>query len=271
MESKNEGNRVFSWRESLCPLAAGLLGGAVSTTLLLPLDVIKVRMQVHEDSSPSSPKRTSPDLKTPSTKRLNSIRLARGILRHEGWRGLYQGLSPAVVGASIAWGGYFFFYEGFKQQLSHYYEKQYLRNLTVDAPPPKVVLSSLDNFGLACSAGAVMVFITNPIWLIKTRMQLQMKETAKKYGARKEPYKGLFDAFRTIVREEGFWALYKGTVPALLLTSHGGVQFVVYEYLKLYFDLKRLPRSSEGNSKLPVMERLQQSLGYLTMGAVAKM
>jgi solute carrier family 25 folate transporter 32 len=266
------GTKSFSWRESLCPLAAGLLGGAVSTTLLLPLDVIKVRMQVHEDtSSASNRKKSANHPSAPTTKRLNSFRVVRGILRHEGWRGLYQGLSPAVVGASIAWGGYFFFYEGFKQQLAHYYQYRCYNDNARDVPPPPVILSSIDNFGLACAAGAVMVFITNPIWLIKTRMQLQMKETAKKYGARKEPYLGLFDALRTIVREEGFWALYKGTVPALLLTSHGGVQFVVYEYLKLYFDFKRIPRNVDGGVKQPVMERLQQSLGYLSMGAVAKM
>jgi solute carrier family 25 folate transporter 32 len=53
-------------------------------------------------------------------------------------------------------------------------------------------------------------------------MQLQMTQTAKSKGM-KDPYTGMFDAARTIVREEGVAALYKGAVPALLLTSHGGV------------------------------------------------
>ena len=35
-----------------------------------------------------------------------------------------------------------------------------------------------------------------------------------------------------IIKEEGWLALYRGILPALFLTSHGAVQFVVYEKLK---------------------------------------
>ena len=48
------------------------------------------------------------------------------------------------------------------------------------------------------------------------------------------------DAARTIVREEGALALYKGAVPALLLCGQGAVQFAVYEWLKA-----RVPKHSE--------------------------
>ena len=97
-------------------------------------------------------------------------------------------------------------------------------------------------------------------------MQLQMKKSADSFGAKK-PYTGILDAALTIVREEGFWALYKGTVPALALTSHGGVQFVAYEFLKKHFHVVR-PKHDESKS---VLERLELSLGFLTMGAVSKM
>ena len=71
-----------------------------------------------------------------------------------------------------------------------------------------------------------MVLLTNPVWLVKTRLQLQRNE-----GTR-VPYKGILDAFTRIVKEEGWLALYRGILPALFLTSHGAVQFVVYEKLK---------------------------------------
>ncbi|CAB9499707.1 dinucleotide transporter 2, mitochondrial [Seminavis robusta] len=166
-----------------------------------------------------------------------------------------QGLTPAVIGSAVSWGGYFYLYEGFKKQLRQ--SKQ--------ARGKSEELHSLDNFGVAVLAGACMVFLTNPVWLIKTRMQLQMKRSSDAYNVKK-PYKGLVDAAATIVREEGFWALYKGTVPALALTSHGGVQFVAYEFLKKHFHYAR-PKRDESKS---VLERLELSMGFLTIGAVSK-
>lgn len=184
-------------------------------------------------------------------------------MRHEGLAGLYQGWTPAVIGSAVSWGGYFYFYEAFKRMLVDY------RLGTIGSTQnPSSVLDSGDNFVLAVTASAVMVLMTNPVWLVKTRMQLQMKKSQLKHNI--QPYKSTADAFRSIVRDEGFLALYKGTGPALLLTSHGGVQFVVYEYLKKHFHYSRAKRNI-GDKELSVTERLELSLGYLLIGSVAKM
>jgi solute carrier family 25 folate transporter 32 len=45
-------------------------------------------------------------------------------------------------------------------------------------------------------------------------------------------YRGFLHAVRTIVRDEGPMALYKGLVPALFLVSHGAIHFTIYEELK---------------------------------------
>lgn len=241
--------------QTFAPLLAGLAGGACSTVLLYPLDLLKVRLQVNEDPRSTKSAKSKP--------RLSSMQMFRVIVRHEGLLGLYQGLVPAVIGSAVSWGGYFFIYEGMKSEY---------REVVLSSPKQTEVrpLNSVENFTLACLAGASMVAITNPVWLIKTRMQLQMKRTAKELHMRKQPYNGMLDAGRTIIREEGFWALYKGAGPALLLVSHGGVQFVVYEFLKRHFHVSRAKRdpAKERNS---VIERLQLSMGYLTMGALSKM
>ena len=124
---------------------------------------------------------------------------------------------------------------------------------------------------MACSAGVVMVFVTNPFWLIKLRMQLQMKRASERLSTNARPYTGMVDAARTIIREEGLWALYKGTGPALLLTSHGGVQFVVYEFLRKNFHLAMTNQRETRDKSQPILQRLENSLGYLLMGATAKM
>lgn len=49
-------------------------------------------------------------------------------------------------------------------------------------------LGPLHHLGAGYVAGAIMVFATNPVWMIKTRMQLQ-DNTAKTGAVR--PYAGL--------------------------------------------------------------------------------
>lgn len=220
---------------STTPLLAGFAAGVVSTTLLLPIDVVKVRLQV-------------------TTRRLGFGSALRGILLHEGWRGLWVGWTPAVLGSAVSWGGYFYFYEGLKKQMVEFKGGQ-----------DTSILTSVDNFGLACTAGGLMVLITNPIWLVKTRMQLQMKRASEKHEIK--PYRHMVDAFRTIARDEGALALYRGVGPAMLLTTHGGVQFVVYEYLRKHFHVNKAQRSAQDS----VLDFLEKSIGYLAMGAVAKM
>jgi solute carrier family 25 folate transporter 32 len=81
----------------------------------------------------------------------------------------------------------------------------------------------------AAQAGAMVCLVTNPIWLIKTRMALQARAAVPGVV----PYKGLIDALVRIGREEGLRGYYKGIGPSLVLqTTHGAIQFAVYEELK---------------------------------------
>lgn len=244
-------------RMTTAPLIAGFSGGTISTLLLLPLDNVKVRLQVYE----GDPENKASSEATKRRKRLGPLRVVRGVIRHEGFAGLYQGLIPALIGSSVSWGGFFFVYESFKTELRH--------RRAQSTGSEEHSLTSVDNFLLACASGGVMVGLTNPIWLIKLRMQLQMKKASELLHTTVKPYNGMLDAAQTIVREEGFSALYKGSGPALLLTSHGGVQFLVYEFLRKNFHYARAQRDDQDNN-LSVWNRLEKSAGYLTMGAIAK-
>ena len=203
-------------------LIGGLLAGVVSTAVTHPLDLIKVRYQVKAGKELAY--RSVTDAVTT-------------IIRTEGLAGLYQGLTPALIGSAPSWGGYFFFYERAKARYSG---------------PARRKLSTLQHLVAAVEASTIMVIITNPVWLIKTRLQIQRKQLMDGSTSVTRPYKGFFDAARTIVREEGPLALYKGLGPALVLVSHGAVQFVVYEYLKEHMKAKT-------------------SWDYLFMGAASKM
>ncbi|KAM3573457.1 hypothetical protein VYU27_004565 [Nannochloropsis oceanica] len=208
-------------------LIAGMVAGAVSSAMLLPLDLIKVHLQVYDRAGRPFP---------------SMLKGLQSIVQQEGYRGLYKGLTPALLANGVSWGGYFLFYEHAKNR--------YLRE--------QRQLTSVHHLLSAFEAGIIMVFMTNPLWLIKTRMQLQpgvgagvssmsggtaaTEATAKAINISKQvAYTGLIHAVRTIVKEEGPLGLYKGLFPALLLTSHGAIQFVTYEWLKKAAEPYQMP------------------------------
>ncbi|XP_072090867.1 folate transporter 1, chloroplastic isoform X2 [Arachis hypogaea] len=194
--------RQWHWENA----AAGGTAGFATVAVMHPLDVVRTRFQVNDG-------RVS---HVPNYK--NTVHAIFTIARSEGLRGLYAGFLPGVIGSTISWGLYFFFYDKAKQR--------YARNRE-DTLSPGLHLAS------AAEAGGLVCLCTNPVWLVKTRLQLQtpLHQT--------RPYYGIFDAFRTIMREEGFRALYRGIVPGLFLVSHGAVQFTAYEELrKVIVDIK---------------------------------
>ena len=44
------------------------------------------------------------------------VRSFQVVVKNEGWKGLYQGMSPALFAASGSWGGYFYIYELSKER-----------------------------------------------------------------------------------------------------------------------------------------------------------
>eukprot|EP00730_Choanoeca_flexa_P018140 TRINITY_DN8804_c0_g1_i2.p1 TRINITY_DN8804_c0_g1~~TRINITY_DN8804_c0_g1_i2.p1 ORF type:complete len:163 (+),score=13.53 TRINITY_DN8804_c0_g1_i2:90-578(+) len=77
------------------------------------------------------------------------------------------------------------------------------------------------------TAGVVTPFVVHPLDLVKTRLQVQDGHAA---NAR---YRGLVHAFRTIVREEGWRALYQGVQPnAIGSAASWGSYFFFYNKIK---------------------------------------
>ena len=87
--------------------------------------------------------------------------------------------------------------------------------------------TSLVHMLSAATAGTATAMFTNPIWVAKTRIQL---DSSLSQGERK--YKNSWDALKLIVKEEGIRGLYKGISASILGLSESTIQFVTYEYLK---------------------------------------
>ena len=190
-------------------LFAGSVAGMASKTILQPLDLIKVRLQVQDGRGPNEYR--------------GMFDAIQKVVRNEGALGLYRGLLPNLMSAGVSWGTYFFTYNKFKEIFK--------ARLRASLPPERqsaAQLGPLTHLLCAAASGCIATTLTNPIVMVKTRLQLQGKEP---YSAARQ-YTGTFDAFTRIVRDEGFFALYRGLGPSLVLVSNGALQFMCYEELK---------------------------------------
>lgn len=77
----------------------------------------------------------------------------------EGPRALYKGVTANAVGSGLAWGSYFYGYEWIKSQIH--------AHTGATEPGP---LTPGAHVAAAMLAGALTLFATNPIWVVKTRM-----------------------------------------------------------------------------------------------------
>jgi solute carrier family 25 folate transporter 32 len=140
----------------------------------------------------------------------------------QGWLGLYAGLSPALAGGTLAWGLYFACYNRAKARYASW-------------APQRAELPAAAHLAAAAEAGAAVSVLTNPVWVAKTRLQLQRRGRDASCGRdapEARPYRGLAHALRRIAAEEGLRGLYRGLLPSLALVSHGALQFTAYEALK---------------------------------------
>ena len=92
---------------------------------------------------------------------------------------------------------------------------------------------SFMNFLSASIATCLAVTFTNPMEVIKIRMQLQGELCASRSYV--QVYRSLPHAFITIANHEGLFALQKGLVAAYSYqTMMNGTRFMVYEHMKSF-------------------------------------
>ena len=117
--------------------------------------------------------------------RITVFHALSSIIRVNGFWGLYRGMSPALYGATASWGLYFLFYEHAKSM--------YAKDATGKLQP-------WEHFFSGMQAGAMCIPFTNPIWLIKVRMQVQAQTKPVGEALRKaqvKPYLSVTGNFYT--------------------------------------------------------------------------
>ena len=173
--------------------------------------------------------------------------IARKIMETDGPSGFFRGLPPTLVGIIPSRSAYFYAYQRCKQALGPVFP---------EGSPPNALISGL----LAGMAGNTL---TNPIWMVRTRMQLHVDVAAGQVA-----YKGYGDVIATILREEGVKGFYKGLQASYWGCTEGALQFLLYEQFKT----RQLQRVNQRRSQhgLPATTELSH-MAYFWSAAAAKM
>jgi solute carrier family 25 folate transporter 32 len=181
----------------------------VAAAFVCPLDVVKTRLQVARAGAGAAG--------------YDTLRGSLAtVVREEGVRGLYRGLGPTLMALLPNWAVYFSVYERLKERLRRDAHGE-------DAPAAHAAA--------AAGAGAATVLATNPLWVAKTRLQVQTAASLRgslpqSAAWHATPYAGTLACLRRIAAEEGLRGLYSGLGPSLAGIFHVMIQFPVYESAK---------------------------------------
>ncbi|SCU94186.1 LADA_0G07096g1_1 [Lachancea dasiensis] len=143
----------------------------------------------------------------------NAIQATYVIIKEEGPRALYRGVSLTAARQATNQGANFTVYSTLKRSLQQRHQTEML-------PPWETSLIGL-------ISGAVGPFSNAPLDTIKTRLQKDKSTTKSSSFSR------IVAITQQLIREEGFRALYKGITPRVMRVAPGqAVTFTVYELIR---------------------------------------
>ncbi|CCH44711.1 putative mitochondrial carrier [Wickerhamomyces ciferrii] len=217
---------------------AGGIGGMAGAVCTSPFDVVKTRLQSDVFRNTYLHQMKSKNLILQAGQHFKeTFGIINNVYKNEGFRSLFKGLGPNLVGVIPARSINFFVYGVGKDLIS--------KNFNNGQESAWVHL-----FAAAC-AGIATSTATNPIWLVKTRLQLDK--------ASSKLYKNSWDCIKSVIKHEGFAGLYKGLTASYLGSVESTLQWVLYEQMKSIIHKKSLQREQSGVEKTSLDSFLEWS------------
>ncbi|XP_060523808.1 probable mitochondrial glutathione transporter SLC25A40 isoform X2 [Cylas formicarius] len=217
--------RITPFQQAL----ASCTGALLTSLIMTPLDVIKIRMQAQQQAmkncflycnglmdhicscQPADP--NNPWFKRPSHFH-GTLDAFIKIGRNEGITSLWSGLSPTLVLSVPATVCYFVTYDQLRLKLKSMYNEN--NNGEVAKQPFWIPLVS------GASARILSVTIVSPLELIRTKMQSQ-----------KLSYLEIGEALKVLLKTDGIKGLWKGIFPTLLRdVPFSAIYWMSYETIK---------------------------------------
>jgi solute carrier family 25 oxoglutarate transporter 11 len=169
------------------PFINGGAAGMVATTVIQPVDMIKVRLQLAGEGVKTGPKPTP-------------LSVTREVIAAGRVMDLYTGLSAGLLRQAVYTTARMGFFETF------------MKKLTARAEGKGQKIGFAERAAAGLSAGGIAAMLGNPADLALIRMQ----SDGLKPREQRANYRGVFDALIRITRSEGVGALWSGATPTVV-------------------------------------------------------
>jgi hypothetical protein len=199
---------------------SGAVAGIVADSFLHPLDTVSLRMKVQC---------------TKSKKNTSIWRTLRTMLREEGFRGYFSGVSTTFICSPICAAVYFGTYETVKESIVPFVSEPY---------------QGAVYFATGAFSEAITSVVSVPSEVIRSRLQLGINPHRASGGAIKytSNYRNTFHAACSILRSEGMKGLYSGYSACLSIDmAHSAFSLLIYESLKKHYGQHII--ATEGQSR----------------------
>lgn len=254
-QQQQRGSRVENGKEkkaqnvsALSHLLAGGIGSTVAQFVTNPLDVVQTRLMSTKLNFSSYSKGGGNSFNVATTGGgvqiqskpvigFNYFQVLAAYMRHmvnsEGIRSLYKGLAPGLIGIVPAKSAYFFCYASAKTKLN--------QNSTFQSH--QHVVHSLS----AMMAGLFTGTVTNPVWYIKTKLQLNVKDRTS-----------VTDIVRKGYKKHGFKCFFRGISASYVGVFETVIYFLLYEELKRNIQINNTSKNT--NNKFQALHLMYAAM-----------
>jgi len=208
---------VLPQNDNVAHALAGAGGGLLSMILTYPLITLSTRAQVESKKADQK-----------------FIEAVQRIVAREGVSGLYSGINSALFGISVTNFVYYYWYE---------WTRAFFEKAAIKAGRASSKLTTVESMMAGALAGSATVIMTNPIWVVNTRVttRKQDREADAEAGIDTRPSKApsTIGTLMSLLKNEGPHALFSGVIPALVLVINPILQYTLFEQMKNTVEKRR--------------------------------
>ncbi|KAK4133984.1 mitochondrial carrier [Trichocladium antarcticum] len=207
----------------IAAFCAGGVAGAVSRTVVSPLERLKILFQVQSAGRDAY--------------KLSVSKALMKMWKEEGWRGFMRGNGTNCVRivpySAVQFGSY------------NFYKRHFFERYAGDSLTP---LARLTCGGMA---GVTSVTFTYPLDIVRTRLSIQSASFSE-LGEKPKRLPGMWQTMAVMYKTEGgFTALYRGIIPTVAgVAPYVGLNFMTYEFARQYLTREGEQNPSAGGKLL---------------------